>query len=79
MMISCQCIVVQLVSCQEIGLKTEVLYGAPESGWPSSDSSWQYYYILGTTTKLSMPFQVLAGVVVILERNILGRLRCNCN
>ena len=33
--------------------------GAPESSWPSSDSSWQYYYMLGTTTKLSMPFQVL--------------------
>ena len=42
-------------------------YGAPESGWPSSDSSWQCYYMLGTTTKLSMPFQVLHGVVVTLE------------
>ena len=30
-------------------------YGAPESGWPLSDSSWQCYYMLGTTTKLSMP------------------------
>ena len=29
-----------------------------KSGWPSSDSSWQCYYMLGTTTKLSMPFQV---------------------
>ena len=37
----------------------KVSYGAPESGWPSSDSSWQCYYMLGTTTKLSMPFQVL--------------------
>ena len=33
-------------------------YGAPESGWPSSDSSWQCYYMLGITTKLSMLFQV---------------------
>ena len=31
-------------------------YGAPESGWPLSDSSWQCYYMLGTTTKLSMPY-----------------------
>ena len=30
-------------------------YGAPESGWPLSDSSWQCHYMLGTTTKLSMP------------------------
>ena len=35
----------------------KVLYGAPESGWPSSDSSWQCYFMLGTTTKLSMPFE----------------------
>ena len=42
-------------------------YGAPESGWPSLDSSWHCYYMLGTTTKLSMPFQVLHGVVVTLE------------
>ena len=32
-------------------------YGAPEGGWPSSDSSWQCYYMLRTTTKLSVPFQ----------------------
>ena len=37
----------------------KVWYGAPESGWPSSDSSWQCYYMLATTTKLSMLFQVL--------------------
>ena len=37
----------------------KVSYGAPESGWPSSDSSWKSYYMLGTATKLSMPFQVL--------------------
>ena len=40
----------------------EVSYGVPESGWPSSDSSWQCYYMLGTTTKLSMPFQVLKEI-----------------
>ena len=40
----------------------KVSYGAPESGWPSSDSSWQCYYMLGTTTKLSMPFQVLKEI-----------------
>ena len=32
-------------------------YGALESGWPLSDSSWQCYYMLGTTTKLLMPFK----------------------
>ena len=54
MMISCQ------YSCQNSGNCFQtVSYGAPESGWPSSDSSWQCYYILETTTKLSMPFQVL--------------------
>ena len=37
----------------------KVWYGAPESGWSSSDSSWQCYSMLGTTTKLLMPFQVL--------------------
>ena len=37
-------------------------YGAPGSGWPSSDSSWQSYYMLGTTTKLSIPFQVLKEI-----------------
>ena len=36
-------------------------YGAPESGWPSSDSSWQCYYMLGTTTKLPMPFPQVLG------------------
>ena len=29
-------------------------YGALESGWPLLDSSWQCYYMLGTTTKLSL-------------------------
>ena len=60
MMISCQ-----LSFCGSAGQSScdrnsgdwfqTVLYGAPESGWPSSDSSWQCYYILGTTTKLSIP------------------------
>ena len=50
-------------------VQKKVSYRAPESGWPPSDSSWQCYYVLGTTTKLSMPFQVF-------ERNILLRLRC---
>ena len=50
---------------QEIGFIT------PESGWPSS---WQCYYMLGTTTKLSVPFQS-NGVIVTLERNILHCLK----
>ena len=37
----------------------KVWYEGPESGWPSSDSSWQCYYMIGTTTKLLVPFQVL--------------------
>ena len=45
--------VIEIHMIQEIGFIT------PESGWPSSDSSWEYYYVLGTTTKLSVPFQVL--------------------
>ena len=32
-------------------------------------------YMLGTTTKLSMPFQVLGLQLVTLERNILHRLK----
>ena len=56
MMISCQC----GSAGQSSGDWFEkVLYGAPESGWPSLDSNWQCYYILGSTTKLSMPFQIL--------------------
>ena len=31
---------------QEIGFKKFGTELAPESGWPSSDSSWQCYYIL---------------------------------
>ena len=50
----------------------EVLYGAPESGWPSSDYSWKYYYILGTTTILSMPFQVLGLQLYLKEIFLVG-------
>ena len=41
------------------------LYGAPERGWPSSDSSWQSYYTLYAWNhyyKLSIPFQVLKEI-----------------
>ena len=62
---------VQLVSRQEIGLR-KVLYGAPKSGWPSSDSSWQCYYILGSTTKLSMPFQILGLYLYLKEIFLVG-------
>ena len=49
-----------------------VLYGAPESGWPSSDSSWQCHYILGSTTKLSMPFQILGLYLYLKEIFLVG-------
>ena len=49
-------------------------YGAPESGWPLSDSSWQCYYMLGTTTKLSTPsflsFERLGSGLTVTEINI---------
>ena len=63
--------VLQLVSRHviEIHMIQEIGFTTSESDWSSSDSSWQCYYMLGTTTKLSVPFQVL--VVVTLERNIL--------
>ena len=41
----------------------KVSYRALESGCPSSDSSWQCHYMLGTTTKLSMPFQGLKEIL----------------
>ena len=34
--------------------------------------------MLGNTNKLSVLFQLSSGVIVTLERNILLRLRCNC-
>ena len=49
-----------------------VWYGAPESGWPSSESSWQCYYMLGTTTKLLMPFQVQGLGLQLKETLFLG-------
>ena len=47
-----------VIEVQEIGFKkfgTEL-----RRGWPPADSSWQCYYMLGTTTKLSVLFQVLS-------------------
>ena len=74
MMVSCR-----IVSCAAVGQSScdgdwlqKVWYGAPESGWPSSDSSWQCYYMLGTTTKLSMPFQVLGLWLHLKELLFLG-------
>ena len=85
MMVSCQSSFLcrlQLVSrhaieVQEIGFKkfgTEL-----QRGWPPAGFSWQCYYMLRNTNKLSVLFQLSSGVVVTLERNILLRLRCNCN
>ena len=61
--------VVQLVSRQEIGLKKSCTELRSVVGL---HQIWQCYYILGTTTKLSMPFQVLLK-----EISILVRLRSN--
>ena len=66
-----------LIEVQEIGFKkfgTEL-----RRGWPPADFSWQCYYMLGTTNKLTVLFQVLGLYIVTLERNILLMLRCNCN
>ena len=57
-----------MIEDQEIGLKI-VLNGAPESGWSSSDSSWQCYKMLETTTK---PFQVLGLWLHLKEMFFLG-------
>ena len=46
-----------VIAVQEIGFKkfgTELW-----RGWPPADFSWQCYYMLGTTIKLSVLFQVL--------------------
>ena len=70
MMVSCQysfLCQLQLVSrhvieVQEIGFKT---FGTElRRGWPPADHSWQCYYIPGTTTKLSVLFQVLGLLVL---------------
>ena len=66
-----------MIEVQEIGFK---MFGTElRRGWPPADFSWQCYYMLGNTNKLSVLFQLSSGVVVTLERNILLRLRCNCN
>ena len=57
-----------MVSCHVIKkFGTEL---RPKSSWPSLDSSWQCYYLLGTTTKIVNAISN-SGVVVTLERNIL--------
>ena len=43
---NCDAMMVQIVS-----------YRAPESGWPSSDSSWQCHYILGTIVNVVLSFE----------------------
>ena len=71
-------LVVNIVFCAGAGqlpCDQKVRYRASESGWSSLDSSWQCYYMLGTTTKVDSN----SVVVVTLERNILIRLRSNCN
>ena len=66
-----------VIEVQVIGFKK---FGAElQRGWPPADFSWQGYYMFGNTNKLSVLFQLSSGVVVTLERNILLRLRCNCN
>ena len=58
-----------MIEVQEIGFKkfgTEL-----QRGWPPAGFSWQCYYMLGNTNKLSVLFQLSSGVVVTLERNIL--------
>ena len=46
-----------VIEVQEIGFKK---FGMGFwRGWPPADFSWQCYCMLGTTTKLSVLFQVL--------------------
>ena len=59
-----------MIEVQEIGFKkfgTEL-----RRGWPPADFSWQCYYMLGNTNKLSVLFQLSSGVVVTLEIFFLG-------
>ena len=66
-----------MIEVQEIGFKkfgTEL-----QRDWPPADFGWQCYYMLGSTNKLSVLFQLSSGVVVTLERNILRLRWCNCN
>ena len=62
-----------MTEVQEIGFKkfgTEL-----RRGWPPADFSWQCYYMLGNTNKLSVLFQLSSGVVVTLETFLgLGRV-----
>ena len=44
----------------------KVSYGAPESGWSSSDSSWQFYYVLETSL-VPTPFRKGCGHETSLE------------
>ena len=46
-----------VIEVQEIGFKT---FGRElRRGWPPADFSWQCYYMVGTTIKLSVLFRVL--------------------
>ena len=59
-----------MIQVQEIGFKkfgTEL-----RRGWPPADFSWQCYYMLGNTNKLSVLFQLSSGVVKVLEIFFLG-------
>ena len=58
-----------MIEVQEIGFKkfsTELW-----RGWPPADFSWQCCYMLGTTNKLSVLFQVL-GLWLHLKEIFLG-------
>ena len=68
-----------VIENQEIGFKTfgTELWRVVGLHQSLAGNVTHNYYMLGTATKLSMPFQVL--VVVTLERNFLLRLRSNCN
>ena len=59
-----------VIEVQEISFKkfgTEL-----QRGWPPADSSWQCYYMLGTTTKLSVLFQSSGVVLLRLKEIFLG-------
>ena len=55
-----------MIEVQEISFKkfgTEL-----RRGWPPANFSWQCYYMLGNTNKLSVLFHLSSGVIVTLER-----------
>ena len=59
-----------MIEVQENGFKT---FGTElQRGWPPADFSWQCYYMVGTTTKLSVLFQVLGLWVHMKEIFFLG-------